>query len=167
MICLPNLHQVGGRITNWLKKEGEAIECYELLLEVTTDTLTEEANKVDKRFTGDVTLVIESHEGGYLAKLLKDEKAGHLPVGTPIAILCEEETEVSSTGAGATSGMSALLIPIPFFLLTQIEEVSSMACPYDDLYSPEAQKSLRIANWQAYLKDKPGKSIYLCIHATF
>jgi pyruvate dehydrogenase E2 component (dihydrolipoamide acetyltransferase) len=66
-----------GSIVHWLKKEGDAIEIGQLLAEIETDKAVME---------------YESEEDGVLAKLLVSEKEG-VPIGSPIAIIAEEDGE--------------------------------------------------------------------------
>jgi hypothetical protein len=74
------------------------VACYEVIAELASGNLVEAAHRVG-RFEGEVTLLLEAQEEGYLARVLRPatavEGAGAMiPVGTPIAVLCEEEDEV-------------------------------------------------------------------------
>lgn len=133
LIPLPKLapHMKSGRI-NWLKAPGEAFLCYDIVAEVTTSTLVEEAHR-EGEFAGEVTLLLEAQEDGYLACTFHSDPSKTLPVGTLIGILCEEEAELPETMAVATA--------------SDVKKLPK------DLYDPEVQQKWRIWNgWQAYLK---------------
>jgi len=67
-----------GRIARWLKKEGDSLESGEVMAEIETDKATMEMEVVDE---------------GILHKILVPEGAT-VAVGTPIAIIREEDEEV-------------------------------------------------------------------------
>ncbi len=67
-----------GKIVRWLKKEGDTLESGEIMAEVETDKATMEMEVVDE---------------GILHKILQPEGAV-VPVGTPIAVIAEEDEEV-------------------------------------------------------------------------
>ncbi|GAB5032376.1 branched-chain alpha-keto acid dehydrogenase subunit e2 [Nannochloropsis oceanica] len=118
----------------WLKAEGEAFACYDIIAEVSTSTLVEEAYR-DGKFKGEVTLLIEAQEDGYLARIFQHDHTNDIPVGTPVGVLCEEINELADTAAVAAVAQVGSALP-------------------KDLYSPEAQQKWRVwGGWQAYLKD--------------
>ncbi len=138
-VPLPKLapHMTSGKV-KWLKAEGEAFACYDLLAEISSSTLVEEAHRVGQ-FLGEVTLVLEAQEDGVLAKVFKADPDESLPVGTPIAALCEEQDEVEEVVQAAAAAVSTGLP--------------------QDLYAPEAQAQWRVwGGWQAYLKAPKGSS---------
>ena len=47
-----------GTVSKWLKKPGEEISVYDVVLEVDTETLSEEAYKIGD-FAGSVTMLVE------------------------------------------------------------------------------------------------------------
>ncbi|HKI60395.1 MAG TPA: pyruvate dehydrogenase complex dihydrolipoamide acetyltransferase [Mariprofundaceae bacterium] len=67
-----------GRIARWLKKEGDTLESGEVMAEIETDKATMEMEVVDE---------------GVLHKILAAE-GSTVTVGTPIAIIAEEDEEV-------------------------------------------------------------------------
>ncbi|KAB2010372.1 hypothetical protein ES319_D10G233800v1 [Gossypium barbadense] len=79
-----------GNITKWKKKEGDKIEPGDILCEIETDK---------------ATLEFECLEEGFLAKILVPEGSKDVPVGQPIAVMVEDEeniTKIPSTlGAGS------------------------------------------------------------------
>jgi len=79
-----------GNLAKWRKQEGDKITAGDVLAEVETDKAT-----VD----------FETTDDGYLAKILVPEKTEGLDVGTPIAIIVEEESQIAAfknyTGKGA------------------------------------------------------------------
>ncbi|KAG8480588.1 hypothetical protein CXB51_024524 [Gossypium anomalum] len=81
--------QSQGNIAKWKKKEGDKIEPGDILCEIETDK---------------ATLEFECLEEGFLAKILVPEGSKDVPVGQPIAVMVEDEeniTKIPSTlGAG-------------------------------------------------------------------
>ncbi|XP_012455011.1 dihydrolipoyllysine-residue acetyltransferase component 1 of pyruvate dehydrogenase complex, mitochondrial isoform X6 [Gossypium raimondii] len=79
-----------GNIAKWKKKEGDKIEPGDILCEIETDK---------------ATLEFECLEEGFLAKILVPEGSKDVPVGQPIAVMVEDEeniTKIPSTlGAGS------------------------------------------------------------------
>lgn len=60
VIPMPQLspHMKSGTVSKWLKKPGEEISVYDVVLEVDTETLSEEAYKIGD-FAGSVTMLVE------------------------------------------------------------------------------------------------------------
>ena len=168
IVAMPQLSptMTHGNVRKWAKGEGEPLEQYELLFDLDTDSLTEDAYKVgdfegkflamgtscqvqplpcvwSKRIVpsvhscmptigigeaslwasvtstaslhlallqgassiappasvmnaGTTTMQIECIEEGFLAKILVPEGSDQVPVGTPIALMCEDEAEIKS-----------------------------------------------------------------------
>ena len=69
-----------GGIASWKKKEGEFVAAGDILAEIQTDKATME---------------MESMEEGWVAKVLVPEGAEDIPVGKPVAVLCEEQADVA------------------------------------------------------------------------
>ncbi|NOR72523.1 MAG: FAD-binding protein, partial [Mariprofundaceae bacterium] len=69
-----------GKITRWLKKEGDELVSGEVMAEIETDKATMEMEVIDE---------------GILHKILSPE-GSIVPVGTPIAVIAEEDEEVSA-----------------------------------------------------------------------
>lgn len=78
-----------GNITKWKKKEGDKIEPGDILCEIETDK---------------ATLEFECLEEGFLAKILVPEGSKDVPVGQPIAVMVEDEENITkipfTLGAG-------------------------------------------------------------------
>jgi len=70
-----------GGIAAWKKKEGEFVAAGDILAEIQTDKATME---------------MESMEDGWVAKILVAEGAEDVPVGKPVAVLCEEQDAVGA-----------------------------------------------------------------------
>lgn len=70
-----------GVIASWVKNEGDEVMPGEVMAEVETDK---------------ATVAFESVEEGYLAKILMEAGAGEVDVGTPVAILCENEEDIAA-----------------------------------------------------------------------
>jgi pyruvate/2-oxoglutarate dehydrogenase complex dihydrolipoamide acyltransferase (E2) component len=108
------------------------------VLEVETETLVEDAYRLDD-FAGKVTLLIEANEEAWLAKQLVPE-GSELPVGTPIALLCEEQN-----------------------MLQEAAQQAAAAARIKSVYRHEAEsgQSIRTMVWQSYLKEsnkQPGSN---------
>lgn len=98
LLPMPKLshEMIDGWVSKWHVKEGQELQEYDVLCEVSTDTLAEEAYKVGD-FAGTATLLVESQEEGYVHKLLLKE-GQPVSVGTPIAIVGERP----ASGGGHT-----------------------------------------------------------------
>jgi pyruvate dehydrogenase E1 component beta subunit len=70
-----------GGIASWKKKEGEFVAAGDILAEIQTDKATME---------------MESMEDGFVAKILVAEGTEDIPVGRPVAVLCEEEGDIAA-----------------------------------------------------------------------
>lgn len=98
----------------------------------------EEAYKVDD-FAGTTAMLIETQEEAFVAKLLVPE-GQEVAVGTPIAVLCdnEEQLQLAATQAAAVKKIHNVY---------NVSEGSPV-------------RSLRVLEWQSYLKEsnkEPGK----------
>eukprot|EP01023_Acetabularia_acetabulum_P058740 TRINITY_DN697_c0_g1_i1.p1 TRINITY_DN697_c0_g1~~TRINITY_DN697_c0_g1_i1.p1 ORF type:complete len:194 (-),score=33.90 TRINITY_DN697_c0_g1_i1:720-1301(-) len=125
LFAMPRLSQSMelGSVKRWLKSEGDLVKENELIVELETDSLTQDAEKIGK-FEGKLTLEIESTEEVYLAKILEHNGSKQLKVGVPIAVLCESAT--------------------------QVKKASEFDPPLLNVYDDETQ--IRTLSWQAYLK---------------
>eukprot|EP00882_Tetradesmus_deserticola_P027020 GHRQ01029856.1.p1 GENE.GHRQ01029856.1~~GHRQ01029856.1.p1 ORF type:complete len:121 (+),score=27.50 GHRQ01029856.1:131-493(+) len=115
------------------------LRCMFLLqvLEVETETLVEEAYRLDD-FAGKVTLLIEANEEAWLAKQLVPE-GSELPVGQPIALLCEEQDQLQQA----------------------VQQKAAVARVLDVYEQAEGTSNVRTLIWQSYLKEsnkEPGSS---------
>ncbi len=79
----PTMEQ--GKLTKWLKKEGDAVRSGDVLAEIETDKATMEVEAIDD---------------GTLAKILVPDGTDNVAVNTPIAVIAGEGEEV---GAAASS----------------------------------------------------------------
>ena len=70
-----------GGIAGWKKKEGEFVASGDILAEIQTDKATME---------------MESMEEGWMAKIIVPEGTEDIPVGQPVAVLCEEEADIAA-----------------------------------------------------------------------
>ena len=77
-----------GRLANWICAEGDAVEFGTVVAEVETDKATAE---------------IESFDDGVLLKILQPA-GSDVAVGTPIAIIGEEDDDISELVAQFESG---------------------------------------------------------------
>jgi pyruvate/2-oxoglutarate dehydrogenase complex dihydrolipoamide acyltransferase (E2) component len=126
LLPMPSLSHAmtSGAVSKWLKAEGDKVNIYDLLLELYTDNLVEEAYKVGD-FAGRVTMLLESQEAGTLRKILVEE-GQVVPVGKPIAIITDDEAD--SPSDLPLSGLPG------------------------NVYDPD-QRPARILEWQSYLKE--------------
>lgn len=69
-----------GNIVSWIKKEGDSIQPGDVLCEVETDK---------------ATIEWEAQEEGFLAKILSPAGSKDIPVGTPVALLVEEQEDLA------------------------------------------------------------------------
>eukprot|EP01025_Chloroclados_australasicus_P055677 TRINITY_DN679_c0_g1_i1.p1 TRINITY_DN679_c0_g1~~TRINITY_DN679_c0_g1_i1.p1 ORF type:complete len:188 (+),score=22.97 TRINITY_DN679_c0_g1_i1:141-704(+) len=131
LLAMPKLshNMTHGSVKKWLKSEGDLVKEQELLLEIETDSLTHNAEKVG-RFEGNLVMEIESAEEAYLAKILVNNSDKELKVGTPIAVLCDSAT--------------------------MVKKAAEFDPPVINVYDDELQ--IRTFSWQAFLKadDKRG-----------
>ncbi|QRW00491.1 pyruvate dehydrogenase protein X component [Ceratobasidium sp. AG-Ba] len=70
-----------GGIASWKKKEGDAFEAGDILLEIETDK---------------ATMDVEAQDGGVLGKIIVGDGAKNVSVGTLIALLAEEGDDISN-----------------------------------------------------------------------
>ena len=73
----------------WRVAVGDEVTSNQVVCEVQTATLTEDPAD------GMVVLEIETHEDGFIAKLLLAEGAS-APPDVPIAIICEEQEDIAA-----------------------------------------------------------------------
>jgi pyruvate/2-oxoglutarate dehydrogenase complex dihydrolipoamide acyltransferase (E2) component len=123
VLPMPRLsHQmVDGVVTRLFKKEGDRVLAYDILAEVATETLTEDAYKHGD-FAGSVKMLIEAQDEGFVARTLVAE-GSRVTVGTPLALIVEEEG--------------------------QVQHVKGLACSIADVYSTE--EPVKLLTWQSYL----------------
>lgn len=78
----PTMEQ--GTIAEWKMKEGDFIEAGSVMAEVETDK---------------ATVAFEAVDEGYLAKILAPDGTADLPVGSPVAVVVEDEGSVGAFGS--------------------------------------------------------------------
>ena len=78
-----------GRLEQWLVSPGDEIVSQDLVCDVSTSELTEDPED------GTLTLEIESHEDGFLAKILLSDGESAAP-DVPIAVVCENREDVDA-----------------------------------------------------------------------
>jgi pyruvate dehydrogenase E1 component beta subunit len=79
----PTMEQ--GKLSKWLKKEGDTIKSGDVLAEIETDKATMEVEAVDE---------------GVLARILIEEGTDNVAVNTPIAVIAGEGEDVSAAASG-------------------------------------------------------------------
>lgn len=70
-----------GNIVKWLKKEGDKLNVGDAICDIETDK---------------AVMALEVQEEGYLAKILIQEGAQNVKINEILALLVEEESEISS-----------------------------------------------------------------------
>ncbi|KAI3429594.1 hypothetical protein D9Q98_005680 [Chlorella vulgaris] len=103
-LCMPALSPTmsSGNLVAWHVKEGQLVAPGDVIADVETDK---------------ATLSWENQDDGYVAKLLVPEGAKDLAVGSPVALLVEEEDQVAAfkdyvpTAGGATAAASPAAQP--------------------------------------------------------
>ena len=94
------------RVLRWHAKVGELLPAYSLLCDVTTSTLTKSQSILSAK-EEDTELNIELQEELIVAR--KYVEAGAIvPVGTPLALLCEDEADVSTCATISTDEVDVL-----------------------------------------------------------
>lgn len=81
-----------GGIAKWKKKEGEAFETGEILLEIETDK---------------ATMDVEAQDDGIMGKIIVADGSKGVPVGKVIALLAEEGDDISNLEVPKEDGASA------------------------------------------------------------
>jgi pyruvate dehydrogenase E2 component (dihydrolipoamide acetyltransferase) len=118
-----------GNIGSWQKKPGDTIAPGEVLVEVETD-------KAQMDF--------EFQEDGVIAKLLKESGEKDIAVGTPIAVLVEEGTDISAfekfTIEDAGGNASKPAEPKKEEKKSEPAETSSAPAPEPEQYAPSEGK---------------------------
>lgn len=83
-----------GKILQWKVKEKELLTEYQNLMILETTTILDEYRSTPSEIH---TMEVEVMEEMYVAKLLAEEGQSY-KVGTPIAILCEDEDDIEKAG---------------------------------------------------------------------
>uniref|UniRef100_A0A673KBR1 Acetyltransferase component of pyruvate dehydrogenase complex n=1 Tax=Sinocyclocheilus rhinocerous TaxID=307959 RepID=A0A673KBR1_9TELE len=87
-----------GTVQRWEKKVGEKLSEGDLLAEIETDK---------------ATIGFEVQEEGYLAKILIAEGTRDVPLGTPLCIIVEKESDISTFADYVETGVAASPPPAP------------------------------------------------------
>src|SRR5260221_13593208 len=90
----PTMEQ--GKLTKWLKKEGDAIKSGDVLAEIETDKATMEVEAIDE---------------GVLAKIVVPEGTADVPVNDLIAIIASEGEDAKAVAAGGASAPKPAAAP--------------------------------------------------------
>eukprot|EP00457_Paulinella_chromatophora_P022194 gb/GEZN01024977.1/.p1 GENE.gb/GEZN01024977.1/~~gb/GEZN01024977.1/.p1 ORF type:complete len:151 (+),score=17.34 gb/GEZN01024977.1/:52-504(+) len=79
------------RILKWHKKEGDLVQCYDLLFTCSTGTLTQEESRTGK----DQEVLVESSDEGYLARIHIGNADRLVVGGETLAVFVDEEEEIA------------------------------------------------------------------------
>uniref|UniRef100_A0A674A3Z1 Acetyltransferase component of pyruvate dehydrogenase complex n=1 Tax=Salmo trutta TaxID=8032 RepID=A0A674A3Z1_SALTR len=108
-VCLPALSptMTMGTVQRWEKKVGEKLSEGDLLAEIETDK---------------ATIGFEVQEEGYLAKIMVSEGTRDVPLGAPLCIIVEKESDIAAFSdyveTGGAEVSTPLPIPVPHYTLT-------------------------------------------------
>ena len=138
-----------GNIASWTKAVGDSVSAGDVIAEIETDKATIEWESVDD---------------GFMARILMPEGSSDLPVGTPVAVLCEEEEDLGSfetfsaadaaTGGGAEVSPAAAPEPAP--AAPPAEPIALDLPPHTVLEMPSLSPTMtqgNIAAWQKAVGD--------------
>ncbi|XP_041657901.1 dihydrolipoyllysine-residue acetyltransferase component of pyruvate dehydrogenase complex, mitochondrial [Cheilinus undulatus] len=87
-----------GTVQRWEKKVGEKLSEGDLLAEIETDK---------------ATIGFEVQEEGYLAKIMIEEGTRDVPLGTPLCIIVEKESDIAAFKDYVETGVAEVSMPPP------------------------------------------------------
>ncbi|CAL1573508.1 unnamed protein product [Knipowitschia caucasica] len=87
-----------GTVQRWEKKLGEKLSEGDLLAEIETDK---------------ATIGFEVQEEGYLAKIMVQEGTRDVPLGTPLCIIVEKESDIAAFKDYVETGVAEVTPPLP------------------------------------------------------
>ncbi|XP_045573464.1 dihydrolipoyllysine-residue acetyltransferase component of pyruvate dehydrogenase complex, mitochondrial [Salmo salar] len=99
-VCLPALSptMTMGTVQRWEKKVGEKLSEGDLLAEIETDK---------------ATIGFEVQEEGYLAKIMVSEGTRDVPLGAPLCIIVEKESDIAAFSDYVETGGADVSAPLP------------------------------------------------------
>ncbi|XP_051956226.1 dihydrolipoyllysine-residue acetyltransferase component of pyruvate dehydrogenase complex, mitochondrial-like [Xyrauchen texanus] len=101
-----------GTVQRWEKKVGEKLSEGDLLAEIETDK---------------ATIGFEVQEEGYLAKIMIAEGTRDVPLGTPLCIIVEKESDISAFADYVETGIGASPPPAPTPAVTPLPAAAPAA----------------------------------------
>lgn len=108
-----------GTVQRWEKKVGEKLSEGDLLAEIETDK---------------ATIGFEVQEEGYLAKIMISEGTRDVPLGTPLCIIVEKESDIGAFADYVETGVATSPPPAP----TPVATPSPAAAPAAPIPAPTA-----------------------------
>ena len=104
LFTLPPLSpaMTSGRVVRWHVEPGARLLPGDALCDVAKDTLLERDGGGDSH--AETVLVVELHDEAWLAALLHPAGGPLVRVGSPLALLCEDERDTSALAAAAARG---------------------------------------------------------------
>lgn len=108
-----------GTVQRWEKKVGEKLSEGDLLAEIETDK---------------ATIGFEVQEEGYLAKIMISEGTRDVPLGTPLCIIVEKESDISAFADYVETGVATSPPPAP----TPVATPPPAAAPAAPIPAPAA-----------------------------
>eukprot|EP00197_Chlamydomonas_leiostraca_P008548 CAMPEP_0202884766 /NCGR_PEP_ID=MMETSP1391-20130828/41319_1 /ASSEMBLY_ACC=CAM_ASM_000867 /TAXON_ID=1034604 /ORGANISM="Chlamydomonas leiostraca, Strain SAG 11-49" /LENGTH=191 /DNA_ID=CAMNT_0049567995 /DNA_START=378 /DNA_END=953 /DNA_ORIENTATION=- len=124
-----------GQLVKWHKAPGDQVRMYDVLYELATEEIAEPEYRVGD-FAGNVVMLVEAQEEGWLAARLVQEGQAVVKVGTPVGVVCEDEDQAKQLSR------------------------QGYKCPTGDVYD-EQQPRVNVLTWQSYLKT--GKKQVKCM----
>ncbi|KAJ7304943.1 hypothetical protein JRQ81_010636 [Phrynocephalus forsythii] len=113
-----------GTVQRWEKKVGEKLSEGDLLAEIETDK---------------ATIGFEVQEEGYLAKILVPEGTRDVPLGTPLCIIVEKESDIPAFADYRDAGVAEIKPPLPSPPPPSPMQVATAASPLQPAVAPSAQ----------------------------
>ncbi|KAK7131108.1 hypothetical protein R3I94_016290 [Phoxinus phoxinus] len=118
-----------GTVQRWEKKVGEKLSEGDLLAEIETDK---------------ATIGFEVQEEGYMAKIMIAEGTRDVPLGTPLCIIVEKESDISAFADYVESGVAASPPPAPAPVATPPPAAAPTTVPAAAPAAPAAPRKGRV-----------------------
>ncbi|KAK9955428.1 hypothetical protein ABG768_015306 [Culter alburnus] len=118
-----------GTVQRWEKKVGEKLSEGDLLAEIETDK---------------ATIGFEVQEEGYLAKIMVPEGTRDVPLGTPLCIIVEKESDISAFADYVETGVAASPPPAPTPVATPPPAPAPSPAPAAVSATPAAPRKGRV-----------------------
>ncbi|KAG1940678.1 dihydrolipoyllysine-residue acetyltransferase component of pyruvate dehydrogenase complex, mitochondrial [Pimephales promelas] len=118
-----------GTVQRWEKKVGEKLSEGDLLAEIETDK---------------ATIGFEVQEEGYMAKIMVAEGTRDVPLGTPLCIIVEKESDISAFADYVETGVAASPPPAPVPVATPPPAAAPAPAPVAAPAAPAAPRKGRV-----------------------
>ncbi|KAE8287534.1 Dihydrolipoyllysine-residue acetyltransferase component of pyruvate dehydrogenase complex [Larimichthys crocea] len=118
-----------GTVQRWEKKVGEKLSEGDLLAEIETDK---------------ATIGFEVQEEGYLAKIMVPEGTRDVPLGTPLCIIVEKESDIAAFKDYVETGLAEVSTPAPAPTATPAPAAAPAPSPAPAAAAPAAPRKGRV-----------------------